>query len=104
MPKKCSYVEVGQIVLFKLRGYCEWPALVTRIERNIIFVQFFGDQTTQKGKIEHFYSFEENHRLIIFNYTSKKNENQKALYKKAVKEAELVLGIPEGKSIMNLID
>lgn len=100
-PKKCDKIEIGQIVLFKLRGFCEWPAFVTGINGNKIDVEFFGDQTVQNGTIAHFYTFEDNHELIAANYMTKKNIFAKALYGKAIREAESVLGIRAENSIFN---
>lgn len=50
-PTPCDHVERGQVVLCKMRGFCEWPAIVTGFEKNLITVEFFGDHTTQKTAI-----------------------------------------------------
>lgn len=99
MPSRCQTVEIGRVVLFKLAGYCEWPSKVTRVEDTIAHIQFYGDRTIQKSKITNFYKFEDSLEIILFNLRSRKTQ----LYKKAVKEAEIHLGIPEHSSILNQI-
>lgn len=99
MPSRCQAVEIGQVVLFKLTGYCEWPASVTQIDDSMAHIQFYGDRTIQKSKITNFYKFEDSLEIILFNLRSRKTQ----LYKKAVREAEIDLGIPEHSSILNQI-
>lgn len=96
-PKPCDHVEKGQIVLCKMKGFCEWPAIVTGFENNLIKIEFFGDHTTHKAAVHNFYRFEESYDLIACNLRSKKTP----LYSKSIREAEKVLGIPNEKSIFN---
>lgn len=63
----CDHVELGQIVLFKMNGYCEWPAIVTGFEGNLIHVRFFGDNTTCKGVIKNFFDFKRSSEIVIAN-------------------------------------
>lgn len=99
-PKPCERVEIGEIVLCKMRGYCEWPASVTELQKNVVHIEFFGDHTTHKSTLGNIYKFEESHDLILANLKMKKTPQ----YSKAVREAESVLGIPFEKSIMNQIN
>lgn len=99
MPTRCETVEIGQVILFKLTGFCEWPGYITNIDQNIAHIQFFGDQTVQKSKITNFYKFEDSSEIILFNLRKRKTP----LYRKAVIEAEMALGIPETNSILNRI-
>lgn len=96
--KPLEHVEKGDVVLCKMRG-CPWPAFVTGFDNNLIVIEFFGDHTTHKAAISNFYEFKEAHELIIANLRTRKS----ALYSKAVKEAEIMLGIPVQNSILNQI-
>lgn len=82
-----------------MRGYVAWPALVNGIENKLISIEFFGDKTTHKATIGNFFKFEASQAYIIGNLKRKKN----FLYSKAVKEAEIMLGVPSKNSILNQI-
>lgn len=97
MAKACSHVELGQVVLCSYKGWPEWPALVTGFEKNMINIEFFGDHTTFKAALKHFFVFEESHEVINRNIKRLK----KPLYKKAVMEAEVLLKVPPEHSIFN---
>lgn len=100
MPSPCKSVELNEILLFKLSGFCEWPCFVTRIESGMIHIEFFGDHTIQKSKIgTKFFKFQESYELILFNLRKRKTQ----LYQKSVREAEIALGIDEHISILNRI-
>lgn len=92
----CDRVVVGQVVLCKMKGFCECTAIVTGLEGNQIAIRFFGDNTTHKAALCNFYSFEKSHRTIIENIRPKKT----GLYERAVLEAEYALGIPREMSII----
>lgn len=98
-PVPCELVEIGQVLLCKMRGYVAWPALVNGIENKLISIEFFGDKTTHKATIGNFFKFEASQAYIIGNLKRKKN----FLYSKAVKEAEIMLGVPSKNSILNQI-
>lgn len=100
-PKPCSRVEKGQIVLLKMRGYTEWPAIVTGFEKNLIVAKFFGNDewNEHKAAIKIFYDFGQSADFILRNLQIKKAP----LFTKAVKEAEYALGIPDEKSIFKRI-
>lgn len=95
--KSVENVQLGEIVLCKMRGFCEWPARVTGFENTQIAVQFFGDNTTHRAAIHNFYKFEESSDIILANLQGRKNP----LYWKSIREAELALGIPSSHSITN---
>lgn len=78
-----------------MRGFCEWPGIVTEIENGLITVNFFGDCTFHKATICNFYKFEESSDIILANLRKRKTP----LYMKSVREAEAVLGIPLPNSI-----
>lgn len=87
-------VEIGDIVLCRLRGFCAWPSTVVAIEKTVIDVEFFGDQSTPKTSIKNIFKFSESAEVILDNLKGRKNP----LLSKAVREAEIMLGIP-----MNLV-
>lgn len=84
-------------MLCKIKGFCEWPALITGLEGSRINVQFFGDGTTYKSTIKNIYKFSESAYLIQTNLRGRKNP----LFHKSVLEAERALGIPFELSITN---
>lgn len=96
-PKPCDSIEKGDVVLCKMRGYCEWPGIVTGFERNLVVIRFFGDDTIHKAAIDNFYRFEQSYELIAFNLRMRKTP----LYSKSIREAEESLGIPSQQSIFN---
>lgn len=98
-PKPLETTKVGEVLLCKLRGYCEWPALVNSITNGIVNVTFFGDNTTAKTTIKNCFSFSDSTEFVMSMVQKKKNP----LYSKSVKEAEVSLGIPNQNSIFNLI-
>lgn len=83
-------VKIGDIVLCKMRGYCAWPSKVIAIENAVIDVEFFGDHTTNKTSIKNIFNFSESAEAILYNLKGRKDPR----LEKAVKEAEIVLGIP----------
>lgn len=97
--KPCESVENGAVILCKLRGYCEWPAFVTKIDGNMIAVEFFGDHTTHKTTSKNIFNFGDGHDLMVSQLRARKSP----LYKRVVEEAEGVLGVPQEFSILNRI-
>lgn len=97
--QSCKSVSLGEVIIFKLTGYCEWPARVTKIIGDAIHIQFFGDQTTQIAKVEKCFKFQEMTDIILFNLRTRKT----ALYRKSIREAEIEIGIPQEMSLLNLI-
>lgn len=97
--KPCESVFDGQIVLCKMRGYSEWPAIVTRISGNVIAVEFFGDHTIQNTTIKNIFPIENAAELMLSYLKTHKTP----LYSKSVQEAEKALGIPQELSIFRRI-
>lgn len=96
-PKPLETVSLGDIVLCKMRGYCEWPALVTGFDQKLVVIKFFGDQTSHKAAIHNFFSFKYSQDLIMHYLRTKKTP----AFERAVKEAEIMMGIPDFNSIVN---
>lgn len=98
-PKPCERLEMGQIVLCKMRGFCEWPGIVTGFQKNLVTIEFFGDHTSHKAAMNNFFNFEDSYDVILNNLRTKKTPS----YAKSIQEAEYALGIPMEKSILNRI-
>lgn len=97
MPVKS--VQLGEVVLCKMRGFCEWPCIVKGFEKGMVSVEFFGDYSVHKAALSNFYNFSESCDVILANLRGRKTP----LYMKSIKEAEAVLGIPLSNSITNEI-
>lgn len=93
----CKTIYVGDVVLCKIRGWCNWPAYITEIDKNVVSVEFFGDHTTHKTTIQHLFSFLDSSIDILANLTRLKDP----LFSKSVKEAEGSLKIPSNQSIFH---
>lgn len=90
-------VEVNDIVLCRMRGFCEWPAKIIRIENGAINVEFFGDHTTHVTSLKNVFEFGNIHSAELMRSNLKGRKNP--LLKKAIREAEVLLGIPDHISI-----
>lgn len=97
-PKPASRVEIGEVVVCKMKGFCEWPAIVTGVDGRMVSVEFFGDHTTHRAAINNFFKFAECGDMIRSNLVKQK----KPLYHKSIREAELVLGVPQEICISNM--
>lgn len=99
-PVPCETVQINEIVSFKMRGFCIWPGRVISIINNVVEVEFFGDKSTQKSVLgPNICKFDDSAEQIICNLRNIKSP----LYRKAVREAEIFLGVPESQSILNRI-
>lgn len=102
-PKRCDKVNIGEIVMCKMRGFNEWPAIVTGFENNLIVVEFFGDHKTHKSSIKNVFKFKDCSEIILSNLKTKKSP----LFAKSVQETEVWLGISDEHSIfkrINIVD
>lgn len=98
--EQCQNIAVDDIVLFKMKGSCPWPARVIEIIGKIAKVEFFGENTTQTSQIDkNFYKFESAHDYVLFLLRTRKTP----LFSRSVQEAEVALGIPKKNSILNKI-
>lgn len=83
-----------------MRGYCALPSIITSVQNGVIEIEFYGDHTTPKASINHFYKFVDSDQMILANLRGRKTP----LYAKAIREAEIALGIDEEHSIINRIN
>lgn len=83
-----------------MKGFCEWPAVVKGFENRLILIEFFGDKKTHKASIKNFFQFKKSQHNIVENIRRK---GVTSLYGRAVKEAEIALGIPDELSIFHQV-
>lgn len=95
-----STVEIGQVILCKLRGWCEWPGRVSQIVNDKIKVTFYGDYSITWTSIGHIFSFENSVDNIMMNLRTKKTP----LYAKSICEAEVNLRIPPHLSLLKKVN
>lgn len=98
-PQLCDSIEMGQVVLCKMRGHSAWPAKVIGFVNDRVTVEFYGDHTYIDSSRANIYSFEGSSDLLLANLRTKKTE----LYRKSVREAEIALSVPLEYSIVNQI-
>lgn len=98
-PIPCKSVDIGEVIVCKMRGFVEWPAFVTGFEKNLVCIQFFGDNTTHKAAVKNFYKFNDSIEILLSHLRTKKHP----LLLKAVKEVEVVLALPSNESIVRKI-
>lgn len=89
---------LDQVVLAKMKSYQPWPAILKTFRPSCVEVHFFGDETTGTVPYDGIGFFENNIQLIISNL--RKNIRG---YEKAVRTAELLLGVNSELSILNKI-
>lgn len=78
----CDHVVMGQVVLCKMKGHCEWPAKVTGFKDNLKCIEFFGDHTTHEAALCNYFNFEDSHEVILANLRSKKGLYTKNRFEK----------------------
>ncbi|XP_031625310.1 uncharacterized protein LOC116341966 [Contarinia nasturtii] len=100
IPKHAEVVQIDEVVLCKMRGFCHWPCRIIELNEELVNVRFFGDNTTYKTTIKNIFKFEDCADIILSNLKGRKNQ----LYSKSVQEAELVLGVPSKNSIMKQLE
>lgn len=92
--------KVGSIVLAKQKYSVPWPSKVLKIEKERVFVLFFGDKRSgyvAKSEIYDFYLSAKAVKLLV---ESKKIPRT---YCTGIAELEMLLGIPSGESLINQI-
>lgn len=93
--KKCDEIGIGKIVLGKQKYSVPWPSKIVSIHKSYANVYFFGDGRIGPVKLNDIYEFKDSideiKRCII---------SQGSSYGKGIREAEIIIGIPEHLSIM----
>lgn len=95
---KISVFEVDQIVLAKQKYSLPWPARVLQIEKERVFVYFFGDKRSGYVAKSEIYDFVLSAKAIKSVLESKKKQ---LTYVTGVIEIEKLLGITCDESISN---
>lgn len=98
--KPAESASIGDVMLCKMKGYPEWPCMVTGVDHGLVSVEFFGDHTTHRAAIHNFYNLADNIDIVLHNLKGRKNP----LYSCSIREAELIMGIPDELSILNRFD
>lgn len=96
MPVHVEKVEMNEVILCKMRGFCIWPGRISAIDNNQITVEFFGDNSTHKTTIKNIFDFFKSIDFMRDNLNGRKNP----LYAKSIREAEIAMGIPLNQSIL----
>lgn len=97
--KQCDF-SVNSIVLAKQKYSCPWPAKVVKIEREKVFVYFFGDKRSGYVKKSEIYNFILSVNAVIQTLASKK---QQTTYSTGIREIEVLMGIDQENSVFNEI-
>lgn len=97
---KLSDFCLDSIVLAKQKYAAPWPARVLKIEKNTVFVCFFGDKRSGYVKKPEIYDFVLSANAIKHSLKSKKIQRT---YKCGIREVEMLIGIPRENSLLNEI-
>lgn len=85
-----EYIQIGVVILCKMKGFCPWPARVISIENTKITVQFFGGKKqTHITTVKNIFNFTDSLALIDGYIKGRKSPD----YAKAVREAEISVGL-----------
>ncbi|XP_055306817.1 uncharacterized protein LOC129571073 [Sitodiplosis mosellana] len=82
-PAKKKF-EVGELCFGKVRGFPEWPAIITKIEKNYALVKFFNSPLSGKCFFGKIFNLEEGLRFL-------KLQGKNLQLQKATKEMAFVL-------------
>lgn len=88
--------KLNTIVLAKMRTFSPWPSKLVSIENNKALVYFFGTNNHGTVPFEDVVPFYETVSVLKILITMKIQ-----FFKKAVREAEIFLGVPPMMSILN---
>lgn len=94
--------EIGTVVLAKMRSYKPWPAVILSSNgRTVFWVKFFGKESHGSVKKNDCVPFDKTIECIV-EFLKAIPTNQHDDYKRSVREAEIALGIPPERSLLNL--
>lgn len=95
---KLDDFKVDSIVLAKQKYSVPWPSKVLKIEKNRVFVYFFGDKRSGYVPKSDIYDFILSTNAIKSIIASKKNHQS---YSTGIAEVEMLMGIPSDFSALN---
>lgn len=101
LVKRVDFVQsanynINDIVLAKQKYSIPWPVRILKIEKNKVFVYFFGDKRNGFVDLNQIYHWEQSVDAIKAVLSSKKKPHG---YSTGIREVELILGIPIEKSL-----
>lgn len=88
--KKCDEIGIGKIVLAKQKYSVPWPSRIVSIHKSYADVHFFGDGRIGPVKLNDIYEFSDSMDEIKRCISS-----QGSSYGRGIREAEIIIGIPE---------
>lgn len=94
---KCTSYDKNSIVLAKQKYSIPWPVRILNIEKQRVFVHFFGDRRNGFVNKTEIYDFAKSVDAIKAILRSKK---QPRSYLIGIREIELLLGVPSDESII----
>lgn len=95
---KISAFKVDSIVLAKQKYSLPWPAKVLQIEKERVFVYFYGDKRSGYVAKSEIYDYHLSLKVVKLAIESKKNP---LTYRTGVVEVEKLMGIPSELSVFN---
>lgn len=95
---KLNDFKVDSVVLAKQKYSIPWPARVLKIEKNQVFVYFFGDKRSGFVSKSEIYDFILSKNAIKLTLSARKKQRG---YLTGISEIELLLGVPQEKSLLN---
>lgn len=93
--KKCDEIRIGKIVLGKQRYSVPWPSRIVSIHKSHVNVFFFGDGRIGPVKLNDIYEFSDS-----IDEIKRCLKSQGYNYGKGIREAEMIIGIPEHLSLV----
>lgn len=93
--KKCDEIGIGKIVLAKQKYSVPWPSRIVSIHKSYANVYFLGDGRIGSVKLTDIYEFRDSADEIKRCISS-----QGSSYGKGIREAEIIIGIPEHLSVV----
>lgn len=97
-------LEIGTIVLAKMRSYRPWPAVILNSNgRTVFWVRFFGKGSHGSVKKIDCVPFNKSIECVL-EFLKAMSSNSHDDYGRSVREAEIALGIPAENSLLNQLN
>lgn len=94
--KRNVLVEVGQLVLAKQKFSVPWPSRISAVNKDSVYVYFFGDGRSGSVKKCDLFSIFDSKDIVV-NCLKRNITN----YRKCIIEMEKILGVPDNLSMTN---